>query len=287
MPRAFNGDGDYEAMRRLVSDACGLTSPPYATLGDLDWWRATGEPGESAACTLWHGADQALEAFLWPSATQVDILTRCPDTAVYEQALHHVESHRTGSPLCWSFSHDSIRNQVLSRRGYTRTKHSFSLQARSLDRPPPVVPLQRAVTIRQARAHDAAPIALTHRAAFSSNRLSASNFERVMNSPTFRPELHLVAERESGIAGYIIAWLDPHNHIGLIEPLAVEPNSRGVGLANALLSAALTRLSAAGARTALVNTAPDNPGAAALYAAAGFKEWDRNWAWTFGSPLVP
>lgn len=99
---------------------------------------------------------------------------------------------------------------------------------------------------------------------------------------TYISNLHLVAQasdRQRTIAGYVIAWFDPHNALGLIEPIAVDPRFRGEGLGRALLSSVLRKLRDSGANTALVNIEPRNSSSSGHFASCGFRERDRNWAW--------
>ena len=64
--------------------------------------------------------------------------------------------------------------------------------------------------------------------------------------------------------------------MGYLQRLAVSTHCQGLGLGTVLVSDALAWLRRRGARTALVNTPPDNERALALYQRCGFSiEADR------------
>lgn len=79
---------------------------------------------------------------------------------------------------------------------------------------------------------------------------------------------YLVAEDESGIAGY--AGLDHGGEVSDVMTIAVLPRARRTGLGRRLLDELVTRAHAAGAQRVLLEVRADNAAARALYARRGF-----------------
>jgi GNAT superfamily N-acetyltransferase len=72
------------------------------------------------------------------------------------------------------------------------------------------------------------------------------------------------------IAGYAMFWADVRTGVGLVEPMRVEEEHAGRGVASALLGAGLDRLAVRGCRRLKVSHEVDNQVAARLYRGAGF-----------------
>ncbi len=78
--RPFESENDYAQMRNLLIDAFAISDPPVhstvgCTIGDLDWWRWTANPGDGLQnAQLWFDDDD-LVGFAWPGVGQVDIMT--------------------------------------------------------------------------------------------------------------------------------------------------------------------------------------------------------------------
>ncbi|TKX81800.1 ribosomal protein S18-alanine N-acetyltransferase [Halorubrum sp. SD626R] len=93
-------------------------------------------------------------------------------------------------------------------------------------------------------------------------------FERLLDEPAF-----LVAERDDGIVGYVVADSTP-NHgrdIGHVKDLAVHPEARGEGLGRGLLRSALARLRGVGVAVVRLEVRESNAVARSLYADEGFE----------------
>jgi predicted N-acetyltransferase YhbS len=119
-----------------------------------------------------------------------------------------------------------------------------------------------------------------HRAAFHPSRMTVAKHLAVMNSPTYRRDLDLVAIAPDGVfAAYTIAWYDETNAMGIFEPVGCHPDYQRRGLAGAVMREGLRRLYDLGARVAHVNSwREDSPGAA-LYRSLYFVTAGRIFAW--------
>lgn len=89
-----------------------------------------------------------------------------------------------------------------------------------------------------------------------------------------RPEDVLVADADGEVAGYVILQqtipLPSHEHVRVINGMAVAPDRQGRGLGRLLLEGALARAQEAGVRKVSLRVLATNPTARRLYEAAGF-----------------
>ncbi|MFL5489403.1 MAG: ribosomal protein S18-alanine N-acetyltransferase [Gemmatimonadaceae bacterium] len=83
----------------------------------------------------------------------------------------------------------------------------------------------------------------------------------------------LVEPPDNAIVGYVIAFAVAED--AELLNVAVEPNSRGKGLAGQMLDAVLIELGARGVRTAFLEVRESNTAARGLYASRGFVEIGR------------
>jgi len=86
-----------------------------------------------------------------------------------------------------------------------------------------------------------------------------------------------VAERESSIAGYVYAGLEPQSWkelreaCGFIHDVVVDESGRRFGVATALMEAAINWLRERGAPRVVLGTAQKNEGAQRLFERLGFR----------------
>lgn len=292
--RLFQSEADYEAMRRLVVDGLALTGPPvYATVGNLDWWRAAeDDPRGVYNARLWFAGPERLVAFAWPVDDQVDIVVHPDFSALHAAALAWAEEHFRPAPAfrAWAFTGDTARIAALTARGYRRTDKGLVTYGQATQPSPnpsqwagnwaAAPSLPPGYTIRPVRgpAESEARVAI-QRAAFESEWMTVERYARVRASPTYRPELDLVIEAPGGdLAGFALLWLDAANRLGVFEPLGVAAAYQRRGLGRALMLAGLRCLRDCGADYALVETGRDYE-ARGLYEATEFTLLDTNFAW--------
>jgi predicted N-acetyltransferase YhbS len=276
-------------MRRLLIDALALTGlPVYATIGDIDWWRAADEDERAVYMAhLWFDGEQPV-AWAWPVDDQVDVAVHPDYPALHDAALAWAEDEyrqRTGEipekPMrAWAFTGDAPRIAALAARGYRRTEDGLVLFTRPiLPAEPPQLPPGFAFDHVRGEA-DIARRTAVQRAAFESEFMTEAMTRAVQAAPTYRPELDLVIVAPNGTyAAFAQIWLDEANRVGVFEPLGVSAAHRRRGLGLALMHEGARRLGELGARVACVGTGFDNAPARAMYQAAGFAELDRNYAW--------
>ena len=288
--RPYQTDADYNHMRALLVDSLGRAGlPVYATIGDIDWWRSADEDPRAVYMThLWFD-DQRPVAWAWPVDDQVDIVVHPDYPALHDAALAWAEEEyrqRQGElpekPMrAWGFSSDTARNGALAARGYQPIEDGSVLYTQPVTapaQPPPLPPGYRFDHVRGEA--DLARRVAVQRAAFESEFMTEDIARAVQASPTYRPELDLViVAPDESYAAFALIWLDDVNHIGVFEPVGVAANHWRRGLGRALLAEGVRRLAERGAQTACVQTGFHNHRARGLYQAAGFVEFDRNYAW--------
>lgn len=95
-----------------------------------------------------------------------------------------------------------------------------------------------------------------------------ASFERFVGEPAF-----LVATREDAVLGYIVADVTPNygRDLGHVKDLAVHPEAQGAGVGRRLLTAALVRLTTAGAAVVKLEVRAGNAPAKSLYHDVGFE----------------
>ncbi len=294
--RPYRAEADYELLRRLLVDnlACrGL--PVYATIGNLDWWRvAEDDPLSIYQSRLWFDGDRLI-AFAWPIEGQVDIVVHPEYPALDDIALAWSETYfrqqsaeGTASAWeAWAFTGDAARIAALEKRGYRRTEHGLVLYTQTVPDLAPAPILPDGYTLRAVQNADEAEIerrVAVQRAAFESTWMTAERHARVRHSPTYRPELDIVAVAPDGkFAAFALLWFDEANRLGVFEPLGVAATYQRLGLGRAIMAEGLRRLAALGARNACVETGLDNHAARRLYEANGFTVLDRDYAWMLPS----
>jgi predicted N-acetyltransferase YhbS len=105
--------------------------------------------------------------------------------------------------------------------------------------------------------------------------------DRLRQCSLYDPGLDLAVRAPDGtVAGYALFWPDLRTGVGLVEPMRVEDEHAGRGVAGALLRAGLDGLAARGCTRLKVSHEPSNTAARRLYLGAGFRPHRRAPVWT-------
>ncbi len=99
------------------------------------------------------------------------------------------------------------------------------------------------------------------------------------SSPNYRKDLNIVVvEPGGGFVSYCGMWFEPEHETAYVEPVATDPDYRGLGLGKAAVLEGIRRCAELGARVAYVgSTLP-------IYQSIGFREiyresrWARSWS---------
>ena len=147
-----------------------------------------------------------------------------------------------------TFDDDAGRVARLQRRGYEASAYGYRYRRRPLDGPIAAPTLPPGYILRHVMGEEDLEARVNvHRAAFAPSKMTTTKHRAVMASPTYRPELDLVAIAPDGrFASYCIAWYDEANRIGVFEPVGTDPEFQRRGLSKAVLTEGLAALTGIG-----------------------------------------
>ncbi len=293
--RPFASEADYAKMRDLLIDGFAISDPPVhstvgCTIGDLDWWRWTANPGDGLQnAQLWFDDDDLI-AIAWPGVGQVDLLAHPSHREVEPLMLEWMEDQPLARSVdkdgrsrirTWSYDGDPERIENLRRAGYQRTDEALCFRQRAdlTNIPAPEIP--DGFRIRNVLGEqDLERRVDVHRDAFSPSKMTVEKHRNVMRSATYRAELDLVVEAPDGaFAAYCLVWFDERNRFGIFEPVGCHSTYRQRGLTKAVMLEGMRRLRELGATRAFVNNLLGAKPASALYESVGMRVLDENHSW--------
>ena len=206
---------------------------------------------------------------------------------VAEQRLPKVKPDGARRLFVWADAHDTLRQELLTRRGYTKDDWPEHQHRRRLDAPIPDVPLAPGYTIRPL----GDGLELLERCYASGlgfhegdikvaveNRDDPTWYRNIQTAPSYRRDLDLVAVAPDGaIAAFCTIWFDDVTRSAYFEPVATVPAHQRRGLGKALLTEGLRRLQRMGAVWAFVGGY--SPAANALYTSVMGEDCELNEPW--------
>jgi mycothiol synthase len=201
-----------------------------------------------------------------------------------EQNLAVPDKGKDNRPLLWLnvYEFDEIRQDMLTERGYEKDDRWGILRWRTMYDPIPDVALADGYKIRSLRPgemDDCAGWAAVIGAVFAHANPSAEDIARFQMSPSYRHDLHLVAEAEDGsFAAFAGLTIDTMNQVAEFEPVGTHPDHRKKGLGKALMVEGLRRLKKMDVHTVYVGTGDMIP-ANKLYESIGFTEHHKSHTW--------
>jgi GNAT superfamily N-acetyltransferase len=182
--------------------------------------------------------------------------------------------------ITWVNAEDALHKDVLTRRGYTRSKYKAEHMRRRF--------------LTQLVLESVLPAGYTVRALGDLSELPARSwlswkvfhldepdekyegwewYRNVQRVPLYRRDLDIVAVAEDGeLAAFCTVWFDDVTRTAVFEPVGTHPEHQKRGLGKAVMSEGLRRAQQLGATLATVSSYSD--GAHALYASMGFTEFD-------------
>jgi ribosomal protein S18 acetylase RimI-like enzyme len=192
---------------------------------------------------------------------------------VAEERLALIAPDGSRQLTVWSPGVDTLRQELLMRRGYTRGSDIEHQWRRCLDAPIPDVPLAAGYTVRSL----GDGLELLERCYASGlgfhegdirvgvdNRNDPTWYRNIQNAPLYRRDLDIIAVASDGaIAAFCTVWFDDVTRHGVFEPVATVPAHQRRGLGKSVMAEGLRRLKRMGAITASVSGY--SPGANALY----------------------
>jgi mycothiol synthase len=250
---------------------------------------------------LWEAGGQ-LVAFLMPDGGRGEahlcvhpaLRTAALEAEMLDAAEERLFEQRENGKhrLCvWAPDSDTLRQDLLARRGYQKGKWPEHQWRRTLDAPIPDVPLAPGYTIRPL----GDGLELLERCYASGlgfhegdikiavdNRDDPAWYRNIQTAPLYRRDLDLVAVAPDGaIASFTTIWFDDVTRSAYFEPVATIPAHQRRGLGKAVMNEGLRRLQRMGATLALV--CGFSPEANGLYRSVMgpdhelYEPWVREW----------
>jgi len=184
----------------------------------------------------------------------------------------------------WANELDTLRQGILTRRGYTKGDGPEHQRRRPMSMPIPEVPVPAGYTVRALGDVEELPArSLVSRKAFHPDepydRYKGWDwYHNIQRVPLYRRDLDIVAVAPNGeFASFCTVWFDDVNRTGAFEPVGTAPEHQRRGLGKAVMCEGLRRLKRMGATMAYVGSY--SPAAHALYSSVGFTEYDLSYPW--------
>jgi len=285
--RGYQGEEDYQKIRRLLSEFCRLAdgtgaSPGDISIGDLDWWRYSHSDDALDSIRLWLDEVGNVIAFAWPTDGQADIVIHPHHRDVEEDVLVWAGEQQAGvepaedkenSLKVWAFDDDPFRIDILTRHGFRQQDDYLVYRRRSLEGDLPDAPLADGYTFRDMTGDgNLEQRVAAHLSAFHPSKMTVEKHRRVMSAPTYRPDLDIIAVAPDGTyAAYCIVWFDPGSQLGVFEPVGCHADHRQRGLASAVMVEGMRRVRDLGAHTVAVTAHGGTAASNRLYESLGFQ----------------
>jgi ribosomal protein S18 acetylase RimI-like enzyme len=246
---------------------------------------------------IWETADGRIGAVLNPEGKgevylQVHPGFRRPELeeemlVVAEECLPFTNSNNRRGLRIWANEGDTLRQEILMRRGYVRRECPELQRRRTLDAPIPEAPLSPGYAVRALG--DGAELldrCFASGLAFHpdeiqyaiDNREDVTWYRNIQNAPLYRRDLDLVVLAPNGaVASFCTVWFDDVTRCGAFEPVGTAPAYQRRGLGKAAMCEGLSRLRRMGATMAYVGSY--DTAAHALYTSAGFTDYELMEPW--------
>jgi GNAT superfamily N-acetyltransferase len=236
---------------------------------DLQWWWRTPRRSDEIDQHFWvddEGPVAAVVLTEWARGWSCDPIvvpgSSVPLAAVWARALETIDGLGLDRIDVLAGDEDCEFLALLRDAGFVVGSGKFGISWLDARERPAVAPLPEGFSLVD-RAHSTTAHPLQRR---NGDGVEA----RLRQCRLYDATLDLAIVTPAGdVAGYALFWLDPATEVGLVEPMRVEDAYQRRGLARALLTAGVDRLSKLGARRLKVGYGTD--AARALYPGAGFR----------------
>lgn len=299
--RKYRDDSDYWKIREFLRQVFLLNNRREVSwpLFRWDYWRwhineniFRFELG--AAVFLWETSSGQLAAILHPdnpgeACLQVHPALRSAALEIEMVAAAEIQYALTRPDGCqrlriWTHAQDSLRRDLLERRGYSLQPEPEYQRWRDLSLPLPEVSLPPGYTIRPLGEEEEHPARswlswkVFHPSEPDDRYEGWSWYKNVQRAPLYRRDLDLVAVSPEGeLAAFCTLWFDDVTRTASFEPVGVHPEHRRRGLGQAVMVEGMRRAVRLGANLASVDSYSDEAGA--LYASMGFTSFDLGEPW--------
>ncbi len=299
--RKYRSEDDYWAIRAFLREVFLLNGrrelcwPLYR----WDYWRWHVNENIfrfslQAAVFLWETTGGRLAAVLHPEGPGEAFLQVHP---AYRSAELEVEMMATAETqfatmqpdgghrlVLWAHEGDLLRRDLLARRGYTRGGHPEYQRRRCMDEPIPDFQPAPGYTVRSLGDESELPArSWVSWRAFHPDEPDEKYegwawYRNVQAAPLYRRDLDLVAVAPDGeLAAFSTVWFDDVTRTAAFEPVGTHPAHQRRGLGKAIMAEGLRRVARLGATLSAVGSYSEAAGA--LYASAGFGEYELSEPW--------
>jgi mycothiol synthase len=199
---------------------------------------------------------------------------------VAEAKLSNQKENGLQELIAWVNAEDALQKQILTRRGYVRSKYKAEyMRRRSFTQPVPDSVPRDGYIIRALGDEDELPARswlswkVFHPDEPDEKYQGWEWYKNVQRIPLYRRNLDIVAVAPDGeLAAFCTVWVDDVTNTAVFEPVGTHPNHQKRGLGKAVMNEGLHRAHNLGATLATVSSY--SPGAHALYESMGFREFD-------------
>jgi ribosomal protein S18 acetylase RimI-like enzyme len=264
------------ALRQWQRDDLPLQLHP----GDVGWFWRFGAEATAAAVRMWSRGGHVVAVGLL-DGPEVLRLTTAPDARrddeLARQLVDDISRPERGVLVSRVVSVEAptgaLVPELLDDEGWT-IDEAWTPLRRDLTEPvaEPVVRIE-AITPERADIRVA-----VQRAAFDGSTFSAERWQAMAQGPAYDDARCLVAfDGHDRPVAAITVWSAGRGRPGLLEPMGVHRDHRGLGYGRAITVAGAAALRELGSSSALVCTRSANIGAVATYRAAGFTALEERW----------
>lgn len=299
--RKYRGESDQERIRQFLQNVFLLNGRREYSWPLYRWdywvWHVNANIYHfdlSAAVFLWENEagqliavlnpDHPGEAFLQthPHYRSADLEVEMMSVAETQYAVAQPDGSQTLT--IWCPAGDKLRQDILTRRGYTRQSDLEFQRQRDSQLPVADVPPAAGYTIRALGGEEELPARswvswkAFHPDEPDSRYQGWEWYRNIQRAPFYRRDLDLVAVAPNGeFAGFCTIWYDSETCTASLEPVGTHPDHQRKGVGKALLAEGLRRVHQLGATLVTVDSYSDRAGA--LYASAGFTRYDLSEPW--------
>ncbi len=302
--RMYQNEGDYWRIREFLRQVFLLNGRRELSwhVAAFDYWRWHGIENLThfrleEVVFMWETTDGQIAAVLNPESKGEVFLQVHPDfsTPELEEEMIVLAEKYLAVPgpngkrkvRVWADQKDNVRQDILARRGYTKSGLSEHQRWQSFEEPIPEAQPPQGFTVR-ALGDGAELLERCYASGLAfhpdniqsavENREDVTWYRNIQTAPLYRRDLDIVAIAPDGaVASFCTIWFDDVTRTAYFEPVGTAPVYQRRGLGKAVMCEGLRRLKRMGAAIAYVGGY--TPAANALYASAGFTQYALSEPW--------
>ena len=302
IPRPYQGEDDYWKIREflqrvfIANKRRELSWQAYR----FDYWRwhgieNLGHGNLETDVFIWEDEGDQIRAVLNPEGPgcaylQVDPQFRTPSleqqmVAVAEENLADANSGKRPRLNIFTGEHDDVRQGILSKHGFQRTKYWERHHSCLISKSSQAVELPEGFKVRalgdigELPARSYLSWKTFHPDEADEDYDGWEWYLNIQRAPLYRRDSDLIVVSPDGeLCSFCTIWFDDATRAGSFEPVGTAPEYQRLGLGKAVIHEGLHRLERMGAEIAFVGSGSE--GASAFYTSIGFSQSDLSEMWT-------